>query len=331
MSLLTLSCAFGDYAHTQDLRAGKIRPEGIDLVMSELPIEAIAPRFAAFLEFDVAEFSFGAYCAHIGSASEPKMIALPVFTSRSFRHGNIYVNSNAGIATAKDLAGRRIGIPQWVQTAVVYVRGFLADDAGVGLRDVTWVQAGVDEPGRVDGGNFVIPDGVKIERRPDDTLGAMLAKGEIDAIISARPPLAFLNGDPRIRRLYADYRAEEEAYFRRSGVFPIMHVVAIRRDLYERHRWVARNLFDAFTHAKDAAITKLSGTQVSYLPMAWAADTLEKTNSALFGRDAWPYGVKKNATTINQFLKYCHEQGVTRRKVGIEELFAPETELEIHV
>jgi 4,5-dihydroxyphthalate decarboxylase len=331
MNRLKLSCALGNYVHTQDLRSQKVRPEGIELVDIELPIEAVAPRFAQFLEFDVAEYSFGGYCAHLGSTAEPKMIALPVFTSRSFRHGNIYVNPGAGIASAKDLAGRRVGIPQWVQTAVIYVRGFLADDAGVALSDITWVQAGVDEPGRADSGNFVIPDGVTVERRPDSTLGAMLLNGEIDAIISARPPKVFLNGDPRIRRLYEDYRAAEEAYFRRSGVFPIMHVIAIRRELYDQQRWVARNLFDAFTAAKDAAVERMSGTQVSYLPMAWAADSFEKTNSTLFGRDPWPYGLKKNRTTIEQFLKYCHEQGVTRRRVGIEELFAPETELEIHV
>ena len=331
MSRLKLSCAVGDYAHTQDLVSEKVRPEGIDLVTSELPIEAIAPRFATFLEFDVAEYSFGAYCAHLASVKEPKMVALPVFTSRAFRHGNIYVNSNAGITSAKDLAGRRVGIPQWVQTAVIYVRGFLADDAGVGLTDVTWVQAGVDEPGRVDSGNFIIPDGVKIERHPDKTLGAMLVNGEIDAIISARPPKVFMTGDPRIRRLYEDYKAAEAAYFQRSSVFPIMHVVAIRRELYDQHRWVARNLFDAFNRAKDAAVTRMCSTQVSYLPMAWTADAFDRTNSTLFGLDPWPYGVKKNATTLEQFLKYCNEQGVTRRKVGIDELFAPETELEIHV
>ena len=136
MSRLKLSCALGNYAHTQDIQTQRVQPEGIELVNSELPIEAIAPRFATYLEFDVAEYSFGAYCAHLGSSKEPKMIALPVFTSRAFRHGNIYVNSGAGITSAKDLAGRRVGIPQWVQTAVIYVRGFLADDAGVALSDV---------------------------------------------------------------------------------------------------------------------------------------------------------------------------------------------------
>jgi 4,5-dihydroxyphthalate decarboxylase len=178
---------------------------------------------------------------------------------------------------------------------------------------------------------FAIPDGVKIARRPDSTLGAMLLNSEIDAIISARPPKAFLSGDPRMRRLYQDYKSAEKSYFQRSGVFPIMHVIAIRRELYDQQRWVARNLFDAFNLAKDAAVERMCSTQVSHLPMAWTADTFERTNSTLFGRDPWPYGVKKNRTTIETFLKYSHEQGVTRRKVGIEELFALETELEIHV
>ena len=159
----------------------------------------------------------------------------------------------------------------------------------------------------------------------------MLVNGEIDAMISARPPKVFLGGDPRVRRLYEDYRTAEEAYFQRSGVFPIMHVVAIRRELYDRHHWVARNLFDAFNLSKDAAVERVRNTQVSYLPMAWAANSFDKTNSALFGKDLWPYGLKKNVTTIEKFLKYCYEQGVTCRKVGVEELFAPETQLEIHV
>lgn len=331
MSRLELICALGNYAHTQDIATGAIRPEGIEFVNMELPIEAIAPRFSAHLEFDVAEYSFGAYCAHLASTPEPKMIALPVFTSRAFRHGNIYVASSGTLKSGADLIGRRIGIPQWVQTAVVYVRGFLADDAGVALTDVTWVQAGVDEPGRADSGNFRIPDGVKVERRPDTTLNEMLLNGEVDAIISARPPNAFRSGDPRVRRLYNDYRMEEEAYFKRAGVFPIMHVIAIRRALYDEHRWVARNIFDAFTKAKDAAVARISNTQVSYLPMAWAAHAFEQANSSLFASDPWPYGVKSNKTTINQFLRYCSTQGVTRRMLDIEELFAPETMLEIHV
>ncbi len=254
MSKLKLSLAIGEYTHTHDLVSGKVRPEGIELVTMDLPIEAIAPRFNAHLEFDVAEYSFGAYCAHIASATKPRMIALPVFTSRTFRHGAIYINANSTVKGPGDLAGRRVGIPQWVQTAVVYVRGFLQHDCGVPLASVTWVQAGLDEPGRVDIGNFVVPEGVMIERRPRDTLGDMLISGDVDAIITARPPRAFLEGDKRIVRLFADPRIEEEAYFARTGIFPIMHVIALRQELYESNRWIARNLFDAFQASKAAAV-----------------------------------------------------------------------------
>ena len=331
MNTLPLSLAIGSYAHTQDLADDSVRPKGIALSTSILPIEVISARFSAFQDFDVAEFSLGSFCAHLASTSEARMVGLPVFLSRAFRHSAIYVRTDAGLAGASDLAGRRVGIPEWAQTAVIYMRGVLQHDAGVALDSVHWVQAGVDQPGRSDKAPVTLPPGVKVERRPADTLSGMLLNGELDAIISARPPAAFLARDPRIERLYPDYQAAEQDYYRRSGVFPIMHIIAVRRDIYERHRWIARNLVDAFEAAKANAVARLRNTQVSYLPVPWGPHDFERRAQFVFGADAWPYGAQANAVTLDAFLGFCHEQGVTRRRLNRDELFAPETALSINI
>ena len=239
---LRLSLALNDYVHTADIANGRVRAPGIDLTIVSLPFESVAMRFGANLEFDVAEYSLANYCAHLAEPKPSPMVALPVFTSRVFRHSSIYVNDASSIVDAGDLAGRTVGIPQWSQTATVYVRGFLTHDAGVPLRSIRWVQAGVDQPGRRDGVQSYLPEGVTVTPRPDRTLSDLLASGEIDAVISARPPQCFMQGAPGVRRLFPDFRQEEERYFARTGIFPIMHVIAMRRPVYEANPWIARNL-----------------------------------------------------------------------------------------
>ena len=331
MSDLRLSLAISDYVHTRDLADGRIKPVGIDLVINNLSFEQAAFRFGAHREFDISEFSFANYCALL-SAPVADIVALPVFPSRMFRHSSIYINQRSDIRAASDLKGRIVGIPQWSQTATVYVRGYLQHDAGVPLSSITWVQAGVDEAGRRDPINSRLPPGVTVEARPDRTLTDMLLKGEIDAIITARPPRCFVEGAPGVRRLFADYRAEEERYFSRSRIFPIMHIIALKREAYEANRWIARNLFDAFEAAKRASIARLYNIQSSYLPTAWLTDELERMHRLLFGEaDPWPYGLEHNRSTIEPFLIYCHEQGVTQRLLSPEELFPKELELEVKI
>ena len=332
MSDLRLSIALSDYVHTRDIADGRIRPIGIDLIFNNLSFEQAAFRFGANLEFDISEYSLANYCARTAASEQAPIIALPIFTSRVFRHSSIYIREGAGIRTAGDLAGRKVGIPQWSQTATVYVRGWLMHDEGVPLESIKWIQAGVDEAGRRDPISSRLPAGVQIEPRPDKTLSDMLVSGEIDAMITARAPRCFREGAAGVRRLFPNYRQEEEHYFAKTGIFPIMHVLAVRRQIYEDNRWIARNLMDAFEAAKRVSIARMQEIQTSHLPTAWAPEEIDRVHRVLFGgREPWPYGVEANRRTLEPFLAYCHEQGVTERRLKPEELFPRELAFEIRI
>jgi 4,5-dihydroxyphthalate decarboxylase len=303
---LPLSLAISPYEHTRGLR-----PQGIDLALLELPIEEIFYRFTRFREWDASEMSFGKVVS-ILSRPSPDIIALPVFVSRVFRHSAIYTR----LKQPKDLEGKRVGVPEWAQTAGIYVRGLLQHEYGVDLARIEWVQAGVREPGRVEKVELQLPAGVKIRPAPDKTLAGMLASGEIDAAISARDP-----GGPR---LFQNYRELEEAYFRKTRIFPIMHVVVLRREIYERERWVAMNLFKAFEQAKQASQARIAEIGLSHVPLPWIPEHARHWRE-LAGEDFWPYGIEANRPTLEAFVQYAHEQGVAVRRVKPEEMFAPET------
>ena len=303
---LPLSLAISPYEHTRGLR-----PQGIDLALLELPIEEIFYRFTRFREWDASEMSFGKVVS-ILSRPAPDIIALPVFVSRVFRHSAIYTR----LKQPKDLEGRRVGIPEWAQTAGIYVRGLLQHEYGVDLARIEWVQAGVREPGRVEKVELQLPPGVKIRPAPDKTLAGMLASGEIDAAISARDP-----GGPR---LFQNTRELEEAYFRKTRIFPIMHVMVLRREVYERERWVAMNLFKAFEEAKQASQARIAEIGLSHVPLPWIPEHARHWRE-LAGEDFWPYGIEANRPTLEAFVQYAYEQGVAVRPVKIEEMFAPET------
>ena len=330
MSDLRLSLAISDYVHTRDIADGRIKPVGIELIVNNLSFEQAAFRFGANREFDISEFSFANYCAVVSAPDGGDIVALPVFPSRVFRHSSIYVNEKSGIRAASELKGCTVGIPQWSQTATVYVRGWLMHDAGVPLDQIKWIQAGVDQPGRHDPIRSKLPTGVKVEARPDKTLSDMLVAGEIDAMITARPPRCFSEKTAGVRRLFPDYRQEEERYFAKTGIFPIMHVIALRRQIYENHPWIARNLMDAFEAAKAASIARMRDIQTSHLPMGWGAEEIDRVHRLLFGEgEAWPYGVEPNRRTLEPFLTYCHEQGITERELKPEELFPKELAFEV--
>jgi 4,5-dihydroxyphthalate decarboxylase len=328
---LRLTLAIGDYLHTRDLASGKVKPEGIDLTVLNHPFESIAYRFLATYEWEVSEFSLATYCTLLAEGGA-RMIALPVFPSRVFRHGSIFVREDSPIKSPAYLKGRRIGIPQWTQTAVTYVRGWLQDDIGVPLTSVDWIQAGVNDPGRKEMARFDLPPGVKLTSVQDKSLGGMLLAGEIDALISARAPEVFLEGKHGVRRLIPDYREQEQAYFRNTGIFPIMHIVVLRRDAYEANRWIARNLLEAFERAKRACLPMLYQGQTSFLPTAWGHEHIEDTNRLLFpDGDVFPYGIARNRKTLEPFLTWCYEQGVTKRKLALEELFPEEVAVELKI
>jgi 4,5-dihydroxyphthalate decarboxylase len=331
MSDLRLSLAISDYVHTRDIVDGRVKPVGIDLIVNNLSFEQAAFRFGANREFDISEFSFANYCALL-SAPKADLVALPVFPSRVFRHSSIYINEGSGIRSAADLKGRKVGIPQWSQTATVYVRGYLQHESGVPLASVRWVQAGVDQVGRRDPIDARLPAGVVVETKPDCTLSDMLVTGEVDAVITARPPRCFMERQPGVKRLFSDYRAEEERYFAKTGIFPIMHVIAMKRQVYETNPWIVRNLFDAFEAAKRASIQRLYNIQSSYLPTGWIPDDLGRIHRILFGEgEPWPYGVEPNRSTIEPFLMFCEEQGITQRLLSPAELFPKEVLFEVRI
>jgi 4,5-dihydroxyphthalate decarboxylase len=249
-------------------------------------------------------------------------VAIPVFPSRVHRHSAIYVRRDSGIRKPKDLEGRAVGIPEWAQTAGIYVRGILAEEYGVDLAKIRWLQAGVDQPGRAEKVELKLPAGIVYQVRSDTSLSAMLAAGEIDAAISARAPKGF-DGTGDIVRLFPDYRAEEERVFNKTGIFPIMHLITVRRSVFEQHPWIGMNLFKMFNEAKRRCLNLLGDFTCARVPLPWAAAMVDEIATA-FGPDPYPYGIEESRPTLEAFCRYAHDQGVTHRRMSIEELFPPE-------
>ncbi|HEV8674635.1 MAG TPA: 4,5-dihydroxyphthalate decarboxylase [Methylomirabilota bacterium] len=322
MRRVHLTLAISDYDHVRDLTSGAVRPEGIALTCLNLSIEEIFHRFTAFREWDVSEMSMGKYAA-LRSQDDPSLTAIPVFPSRVFRHSAIYVRRDGPVREPADLAGRRVGVPEWAQTAMIYARGLLVHQYGLRLEDVEWYQAGVNQAGRAEKVELKLPPGVRLTRVADRTLDGMLLAGELDAVMSARAPASVERRHPDVVRLFPDSMRVEEAYWRDTGIFPIMHTVAIRRDVFERHRWVAMNLYRAFDEAKRRSQARALEIAAARFPVPWIADHAARARE-LFGEDFWPYGIEPNRRTLEAFLGYAHEQGVCHRPLGVEELFPPE-------
>lgn len=326
---LHLSLAVADYDHVHDLVSGAIRPEGIVLTPFLLPVEEIFYRFLKHEEWDVSELSFAKFIATTAGGDAP-MVGLPVFPSRVFRHSAIYLRADCPIAGPDDLDGKRIGIPEWAQTAGIYVRGMLQESYGVDLTSIDWVQAGVNEAGRQEKVALSLPAGIRYRTRPDASLNDMLLAGEVDAIATARPPAAFTAGDPRVRRLFADPRAEEQRYFEATGIFPIMHTMAIRRSVFEQHPWIATSLLKAFEAAKANGIERTLDVAVSRIPLPWIAAFANDVRTR-FGDDFWPYGIDANRPTLEAFCRFAHAQGITPHLMDPAELYPPEVRSSVKV
>jgi len=319
MSRLKLSVATTDYDHFRDFRLGTVRAEGIETVWSMLSHHEIFARFTFNREWDAAELSFAKFSAQV-TRDNSDIIGLPVICSRLFRFSSFYVNKKSGIKTAKDLKGRSIGSPEWAHTAAVYMRGWLNDEHGVGLKDVHWVQAGANQAGRIEKVELNLPAGVTLARVADKSLSEMLATGEIDCALIARPPDCFRQGHPDIERLFPDFWTMEEAYHQRTKVWPIMHIIALQRRVLDENPWVARNLYNAFLASKNRSIERLMDPAVSRYPAAWLPTYMRKMADR-FGGDTFPYGIEENRPTFEQFLRYTHEQGIAHRHVTPEEIF----------
>ncbi|MGE0746221.1 MAG: ABC transporter substrate-binding protein [Rhodospirillales bacterium] len=326
MANIHLTLATEDYDHIRDIATGVVRANGIDITHLRYSVEEIFYRFSNAMEWDVSELSFGKFCS-VQSQPNPPFTGIPVFISRIFRQSAFYVRSDGSVKRPEDMKGKRIGIPEWSQTATIYARGWMVHQVGIPLKDVTWVQAGVNEPGRVEMAKLKLPEGVHINVVQEKSLTQMLFDKEIDGFISANPPRAFRQGDPRIQRLFPDYRPVEEAYFKETGVFPIMHTVAIRGDVFQRHPWVAMNLLTAFEEAKNRSMERVKAITMSQIPVPWGWEHAERAGKMVFGgTDYWPYGIEPNRVTIEAFLQFCHEQGVCHRRLAPEELYPREVQ-----
>src|SRR5262245_16038640 len=319
MKKLHLTIATEDYDHFRDFREGAVQAEGIEHTWLMPELHEIFARFTFNREWDVSELSFAKFSTQV-TRKDADIIALPVVCSRHFRFSAFYVNKNSRIKTPEDLKGKTIGSPEWAHTAAVYMRGWLNDEHRIGLRDVHWYQAGANEPGRVEKVELDLPKGVKLTRVSDKSLSEMIASGEIDCALIARPPNSFLQGHPDVVRLFPNYLEMEEAYYEQTKVWPIMHIIAIQRRVLDEHPWVARNLYNAFAESKRRSLERLLDPAVSRYPLAWLPSYTRKM-SDLFDSDPFPYGIEENRPTLEQFLRYTHEQGIAHRHAAPEEIF----------
>jgi len=324
MSKLRLSLGCWDYDRTRALMDGTVVPDGIDLNYLNMPVEETFFRMLRHREFDVAEMSLSSYTVSLFKPERP-FIAIPVFPSRFFRHSCIYVNADAGIREPKDLIGKRIGTPEYQMTAPVWIRGILDEHYGVPVDSVTYVTGGEEEPGRPEKLKIDLPPNIKVEQiGPTQTLSQMLLDGEIDALHTARMPSTFLTGKGKVTRLFPDFEAVEREYFRSTGIFPIMHTLVIRREIYEANRWVAQSLYKAFVQAQQAAYQNLRETAALKIMHPWLLANMEEVVREM-GEDFWAYGFENNRKTLETFLRYHHQGGLSKKLLTPEDLFAPET------
>ena len=324
MSRLSITVASWDYDRVRAISDGRVRVEGCDVNYLTMPVEECFERAFFHAEFEVAEIGFSPYLIAL-SRGEAPYLAVPAFLSRTFRHSAIYVRNDRGIERPEDLRGKRIGVPEYQMSAAMWVRGFLQDDFGIAAPEIEWVQAGLENAGRRDKFPLNLPKGFPLTTGgPGETLSGMLAEGRLDAVISARPPSCFIVGHPNVRRLFPDYRSAERDYFVRTGLFPIMHAVGIRRDVAQKHPWLPASVYKAFAQAKRMADADLEETTALKVGLPWVAAELHATREVM-GRDFWPYGVEANRKTLSTMARYSYEQGLMVRLLPVEEMFAVST------
>jgi len=323
MAKLRLSLACWDYDRTHALADGRVSVEGIELVYQSLPVEETFFRMARFREFDVAEMSLSSYL--VSKFRDDPFVAIPIFPSRFFRHSCIYINERSGIREPRDLIGKTVGVPEYQMTAPAWIRGILQDEYGVPVESVRYRSGGEEQPNREEKIRLELPPTIDLQPiGPRQTLSHMLEGGEIDALHTARMPSCYARRTLGVKRLFEEYVPVERAYYEKTGIFPIMHTVVIRRELYERDRWMAMALTKAFARAQAIAYADLRETAALKTMLPWSVAEAERTR-ALMGDDFWPYGFGANEKTLDVFTRYSFEQGLSKRKLAPRELFAPET------
>jgi 4,5-dihydroxyphthalate decarboxylase len=325
MADLKLTLACWDYDRTRALIDGRVKPRGIELDIRILRPRQAFQRMLDKQEFQVSELSLASYVALKGRGACP-FVAVPVALSKIFRHSCIYVRTGAGIRTPADLTGKRVGTSQWSSTGLVFMRGMLQHDYGVRAQDMHWFMGGLNgfvEPPLIP---LNLPSDIKLDFLSGGaTLEGMFAAGELDALLSLYIPKRFLEGSPSIARLFPNYKEVEQDYYRRTGIFPIMHTVVLREDVHREHPWAAKSLYRAFVEARDLAIAGLYDTDALRVALPWLIEHVEET-WRVFGRDFWAYGLEPNRATFAAIGRYVHEQGLSPRVVAADELFAPGVE-----
>ncbi|MGE5539947.1 MAG: PhnD/SsuA/transferrin family substrate-binding protein [Gemmatimonas sp.] len=324
MHRVPLTVAFSNYDRTRPLLDGRVTIEGCDPTYFDLEPEEMFHRALHHEEFDVAELSFSNYVA-LRARGECPYVAIPIFPGRKFRHSGIYVRTDRGIAKPQDLKGKLVGVPEYQVTAVVWMRGVLEDEYAVKPSDIRWRTGGLEQAGRTEKVALKLPAGVELQLIPSDrTLSEMLASGELDAVIAPRPPSVYLKRTPNIARLFEDFVSAEKAYYAKTRIFPIMHLVGVRESKVQQYPWLPASIYKAFDKAKDLALDELRSINIPPVALPWVEEMANEA-AALFGRDFWPYGVQANRVTIEAFLRYHHSQGLSPRPLTIADLFAAST------
>lgn len=320
MVKLTIGC--GAYDRTWPLIASKITPEDIEFNWEIMPPEEAFLRGMVNHEFDLTEMSFSTYLLQL-SRGENAYTAIPVFASRAFRHSAIYIRTGAGIEKPEDLAGRTIGVPEYQLTANVWARGILSEEYGVKSEDIKWLACDIDEKGREEKVPVELPPQFSLKfMGMEETLWGLMQRGEIDAIIAPRAPKAFVEGDPGIARLFPDTKTAEQNYFKKTGIFPIMHLVGIRNDLLEKDPSLAGRLYNAFEAARQHAVQELNQVAYIYVMLPWLFDHMKEIKE-IMGDDYWTYGIEKNRKVIETMCRYSYEQGMAKKQFTAEDIFAP--------
>ncbi len=324
MANIQITIACGDYDRTRAIKEGRVQVEGCDVTY--LPLEPEEVFFRAFRnqEFDVAELSFSSYLLQASRGPSP-YIGIPAFVSRVFRHSGIYIRADRGIKHPTDLRGKTVGVPEYQLTALVWIRGMLKDEYNLDPKEIHWVQGGQEEPGRDERTPLKLTNGVDLKTIPSHkTLTQMLAAGEVDALFTARAPSCFVNEAPNVTRLFPDYRDVEKAYYKKTALFPIMHLMGIRKELVEKYPWLPVSVYKAFCQAKDVAMKEVREVAALLVTLPWLeAEALETMR--LMGKDYWRYGVGENAKEIEAITRYSYEQGLAVRKLAPQDLFAKST------
>jgi 4,5-dihydroxyphthalate decarboxylase len=319
---LTLACC--DYDRVRALFSGRVPIEGCEVIPLALEGEAMFHRAFKFHEFDIAELSLSSHTATVSRGTN-EYIGIPAFVSRVFRHSGIYIRTDRGIHKPQDLRGRTVGVPEYQITANAWIRGMLKDEYGVGAEEIRWRRGGIEEPGRDERSPIQLPREIDLQQVPEGkTLSGMLERGELDAVIGARAPSCFDRGAPHVGRLFPEYKALEQDYFRRTGLFPIMHLIGIRKSLVEKYPWLPVTVYNAFVAAKEVAVKDLTEIGQLMVHLPWVVDHYKEARRVM-GDDYWPYGLNENRKALETFTRYHHEQHLSVRRVAPEELFAPST------